>query len=58
MSPLDSAANGKATWHLVIPKDPLLLGFRAYQQVIAFEAGANTHNAILTNAVELTIERR
>ncbi|MHC4512785.1 MAG: sulfatase-like hydrolase/transferase [Planctomycetota bacterium] len=53
-----TAANRRATWHLVIPKDPGLLGLRAYQQVIVFEAGANTHNAILTNAVELTVERQ
>ena len=51
-----SVAAGKSTWSLPVPPDAGLLGFRFYQQGVVFEAGANAHNAILTNAGEGCIE--
>ena len=51
-----AVASGKSSWTLSVPPDTGLLGFRFYQQGIVFEAGANVHNAILTNAGEGCIE--
>ena len=51
-----TVAGGKSTWSLAVPPDSGLLGFRFYQQGVVFEAGANVHNAILTNAGEGCIE--
>lgn len=51
-----SVSGSKSTWDLLVPPVAGLLGFRFYQQGIVFEAGANTHNAILTNAGEGCIE--
>jgi hypothetical protein len=53
-----TASSGKASWTVAVPPDSCLFGFRFYQQAIVFEAGANFHNAILTNAGEGCIERR
>lgn len=55
LTPLAVTA-GKSSWTLVVPPDAGLLGFRFYQQGIVFEAGANVHNALLTNAGEGCVE--
>ncbi len=51
-----TVASGKSFWTLSVPPATGLLGFRFYQQGIVFEAGANVHNGILTNAGEGCIE--
>jgi arylsulfatase A-like enzyme len=53
-----TASGGKSSWSVFVPPAADLFGFRFYQQVIVFEAGANTHGAILTNAGEGCIERK